>query len=241
VYLLEKYRIQEDFQLISDAIGLLRLGTVDLRGVPALDDHPRFPINETTVPAAFVTPPVQNPFADSGYIHIDSAVLLPAPSKPPVPPQLGEREQYRQCVSEECTQLSPELRPEQFPIEYWSLVADSQKPHMIERWGRFSPERLKAILAMVFDQISIYDGTPERLEQREFIRAQVLANLDAYYHPDPDSPPTLPGTEMEITLRDPNCDPVAVKGHRQTIFARASLFMRTRQMRRCGQVEVSKS
>ncbi len=156
-------------------------------------------------------------------------------------PDEGEHADLLQCLREQCTRLSPHLRPRMFPVSLWPLVADCQKPGLIARWDRFSDERIEWCLNAGLEKVRIYDGNPERLEQKSFMLAQVVANLDRFFHPSDDEVPCIPNVEMEIELTDPNCRPVAFQNRRLQPWERLSLRARIAIMTRQGLVEPTKS
>jgi hypothetical protein len=190
----------------------------------------------------YFTPPTTRQLSPPGSPSANRPPMKPLPRRgaPPGAP-LSESEQFKIVLSVHCTQLMPEMRPEKFPKELWPLVTDELKPRAKDIWAQFSPERIEVCLEQAFSDIRIYDQTPARLEQSHFFRAQVLVNLDAYFHPDPDNPPTIPGVEMEINLKDPSTKPVAVRMRRLQEMERASLKMRVAKMLRTGKLEKSRS
>jgi hypothetical protein len=63
-----------------------------------------------------------------------------------------------------------------------------------QRWDRHPIARGEFIIKD-FGQLDINSKRPQ---QGEFIRALCWVNVDAFYHVDPENPPTVPNTEMRI-------------------------------------------
>jgi len=80
-------------------------------------------------------------------------------------------------------------RPPLFPIKYWCKVFDDQRPEVVARWSVFSEERLQQIL----QELPNIDINPARPNQRDYLYAQMLANLDCYFIPNEEVPTPLKG------------------------------------------------
>jgi len=80
-------------------------------------------------------------------------------------------------------------RPPLFPIKYWCKVFDDQRSKVIGRWSIFSEERLQQIL----QELPNIDINPARPNQKDYLYAQMLANLDCYFIPNEEVPTPLKG------------------------------------------------
>jgi len=97
-------------------------------------------------------------------------------------------------------------RPEEFPIELWTCVFDSQKILVKNRWDSYKSkcnpqERLHDVIQQIL-KIDISKENLSRAAEEPFFRAQCLANLHIYAHPDTLNPPSVKGREYEINLND---------------------------------------
>ena len=98
-----------------------------------------------------------------------------------------------------CSNPMLDQRPEEFPLDLWYNVFDSQKALIKDRWETFKskcnpPERLHDVIKQVM-KIDISKENPSRVAEEPFFRAQCLANLHIYAHPDPSNPPSVKGRE----------------------------------------------
>lgn len=161
------------------------------------------------------------------------------------PKRLPEREQFQQCVREQCTQLLPHLRPPLFPEELWPLVADSEKlgdennPSVKDRWAAYPEERQKECIE-IMNSVRISKENPEREEQEPLFRAQLFANIDAFCHVDEMHPPCTKGYTASIRLKE-GVTPATCRLTRKIPLARACLYQRTTDMLEMGRLERSKS
>ena len=93
-----------------------------------------------------------------------------------------------------CTNMMSELRPDEFPEELWTYVFDSQTIVVSDRWKRIKekcnpPERLQEIQQIMKIDISVENSS--RKAEEPYFRAQCMANLHVYAHPDPRDPPSV--------------------------------------------------
>ena len=138
-----------------------------------------------------------------------------------------------------CNNKQPELRPELFPEELWEWVMDEEKERVQERWSRYTPERLKTLLKEVM-AIKISQEDEGRRKESPLIRAQILANIDKYGHPDPNKPPNIKDFVFKISLVD-GAVPFRTKPRRLSILERMSLAARVAIMLENGQISPSRS
>ena len=106
--------------------------------------------------------------------------------------------------------LQVHLKPELFPIELWKYVQDDDKPRVKMKWNSFKPERLRELIDQVMN-LEIDKSTPGRALEEPIVRAQCLAWLDRYGHPDPHNPPRIEGHECRIELLDHNINRFVLK------------------------------
>jgi len=132
-------------------------------------------------------------------------------------------------ITQKCTQLLPELRPEKFPEDRWHLVADALKPHIKERWSRYTDSRLDELIAAI-NKIEISEEDTGRVMELPLIRAHCLANLDIFGHPDEFNAPPVKGVKFAIRLRDTNCDPARCRMRRYNHLEKGSLECRLELM-----------
>ena len=141
------------------------------------------------------------------------------------------------------TSLMEELRPVEFPVDLWKYVADSQKILVPDRWKAFKekcspPERLQDVIALIM-KIDISVENPSRKAEEPYFRAQCLANLHIYSHPDPKDPPSVKGREYEINLNDTS--PCTAPMRKTSLLEKAYLYWRTKQLESRKMVGVSTS
>lgn len=86
------------------------------------------------------------------------------------------------------------VKPEHFLEDLWKLVEPWEKSFVCNRYARYEPERVSKIVADIEcgDKLDIEDRkllvsapwNPElQASEGDYLRAQTLANLDAYFHP----------------------------------------------------------
>ena len=138
-----------------------------------------------------------------------------------------------------CKQDKPDLRPELFPEDLWKWVMDEEKAKVPERWGKFSPDRLSALLTEVM-AIKISQEDEGRRKESPLIRAQILANIDKFGHPNPNKPPNIKDFVFNISLAD-GAVPFRTKPRRLSILERMSLAARVAIMLENGQISPSRS
>jgi len=148
----------------------------------------------------------------------------------------GMREKYYSSSMED-------LRPEEFPIDLWKYVMDSQKLLIPDRWSSFKkkcnpPERLQEVIQLIM-KIDISLENPSRKAEEPYFRAQCLANLHIYAHPDPKDPPSVKGREFEINLSDTS--PCTAPTRRTSLLEKAYLYWRTKQLESRKMIGVSHS
>ena len=141
------------------------------------------------------------------------------------------------------TSLMEELRPVEFPVDLWKYVADSQKILIPDRWKAFKekcspPERLQEVIALIM-KIDISVENPSRKAEEPYFRAQCLANLHIYAHPDPKDPPSVKGREYEINLNDTS--PCTAPMRKTSLLEKAYLYWRTKQLESRKMIGVSTS
>jgi len=142
-----------------------------------------------------------------------------------------------------CSNPMLDQRPEEFPLDLWYNVFDSQKVLIKDRWETFKskcnpPERLHDVIKQVM-KIDISKENPSRIAEEPFFRAQCLANLHIYAHPDPTSPPSVKGREYEINLTDTS--PCTNPMRRTSLLEKAYLYWRTKQLMGRNMIGVSSS
>jgi hypothetical protein len=110
---------------------------------------------------------------------------------------------------------------EEFPPELWQWVMDDEKPKVKERWERFPSARRKELMEALMD-IKISEEDEGRRMEAPLFRAQILANIDKFGHPNPDQPPNIKGFEFRIALEE-WAVPFRTKPRRLSILERMSL------------------
>ena len=75
-----------------------------------------------------------------------------------------------------CNNLMLDQRPEEFPLDLWSYVFDSQKVLIKERWDQFKakcnpPERLHDVVIAQIMKIDISKENPSRIKEESYFRA----------------------------------------------------------------------
>ena len=102
------------------------------------------------------------------------------------------------CLSERWSLSEDEThKPPKFPSHIWKYVEDAQRPHVIERWSRYPPERLDVILKTLASP-KAYNICEERPNQKPYIVAQLYANIHAIFHVDEEFPERISGYTMRI-------------------------------------------
>jgi len=142
-----------------------------------------------------------------------------------------------------CSNDMLEQRPEEFPLDLWHYVFDSQKVLIKNRWDTFKskcnpPERLQEVIKQVM-KIDISKENLSRKAEEPYFRAQCLANLHIYAHPDPANPPSVKGREYEINLTDTS--PCTNPMRRTSLLEKAYLYWRTKQLMGRNMIGVSTS
>jgi len=141
------------------------------------------------------------------------------------------------------TSALDDLRPTEFPLELWQYVTDSQKVLVPDRWKTFKekcspPERLQEVIQLVM-KIDISVENPSRKAEEPYFRAQCLANLHVYAHPDPKDPPSVKGREFEINLHDSS--PCTAPMRKTSLLEKAYLYWRTKQLESRKMIGISTS
>ena len=141
------------------------------------------------------------------------------------------------------TSSMDDLRPVEFPADLWKYVADSQKVLVPDRWKSFKdkcspPERLQEVIELIM-KIDISVENPSRKAEEPYFRAQCLANLHIYAHPDPKDPPSVKGREYEINLNDTS--PCTAAMRKTSLLEKAYLYWRTKQLESRKMIGVSTS
>jgi hypothetical protein len=165
-----------------------------------------------------------------------------------------------------CIKLQEEHRPEEFPIELWKWVADSEKPLVKERFRplrtlpsmadcinedgevldlRDNPNlwkktRLVELIDEVF-KIKISTESVSRTMEADIFRAQALANIDRWGHPDPNSPVKVENKTFTIRLKNPGDEPCYTKPRHPSQSEYWSLHWRTEYMLRRKEIGHSQS
>jgi hypothetical protein len=134
-------------------------------------------------------------------------------------------------------------RSDEFPLEIWNNVFDTQKVLVKERWATFKskcnpPERLQDVIKQIM-KIDISKENSSRVAEELYFRAQCLANLHIYAHPDPTNPPSVKGREYEINLHDTS--PCTNPMRRTSSLEKAYLRWRTKQLLGRKMIGVSSS
>jgi hypothetical protein len=86
-------------------------------------------------------------------------------------------------------------RPELLPKELWRYVQKGQRAKVKERWATFPHERLVEVSGKLLGEIKV---CLERPQQKPYIEAQCMANLDRFYHVDPMNPAPVKGYTYRI-------------------------------------------
>jgi len=122
-------------------------------------------------------------------------------------------------------------RPDKFPIQYWCKVFNDQRPHVQDRWDKYTSERLEEILREI-EQIDI---NLERPNQKVFVFAQVLANLDCYFIQHEDIPTPLKGFTYRIhtTTEEPQ---VARRQVQWSFLQKAYMNVKMKQLMKANRV-----
>ena len=144
-------------------------------------------------------------------------------------------EDTARILQEQCTQELADARPPEFPPELWKYVCDQQKPLIKDRFAKYPDANRAKLVKDIVENLDIY-ALPVATD---LFRAQALANLDAFGHPNPDNPPTIPGYEYKIELTDPN--PVYHKPQRFNQTETAFLEARITELKGYGKLEDSDS
>ena len=142
-----------------------------------------------------------------------------------------------------CSNPMLDQRPDEFPLDLWHYVFDSQKILVKERWNKFKdkcnpPERLHDVIKQIM-KIDISKENVSRIAEEPYFRAQCLANLHIYAHPDPSNPPSVKGREYEINLTDTS--PCTNPMRRTSLLEKAYLYWRTKQLMGRNMIGVSSS
>jgi hypothetical protein len=87
-----------------------------------------------------------------------------------------------------CTDSQRDKRPELFPTDLWTFVADSQKPLVAERMQQFDQTSLKTNIENLIAKININKARPHCYQ---YYLAQAVANLDRYILIDDNNPPMV--------------------------------------------------
>ena len=103
-------------------------------------------------------------------------------------------------------------RPDQFPKDLWDLVHPSQKKWVQGRFDKFEDkEYLKECVDKILKELDILHRQEEKIEWEEqeiignddkLMRAQALANIDAYFFPDPNTAVLAKDVVAEINTTD---------------------------------------
>eukprot|EP01034_Spumella_vulgaris_P028194 gene28194-35010_t len=133
-----------------------------------------------------------------------------------------EQEEYdlsRKTVDYICTHLATscmwELKPPEFHADYWPFVMDSIKPRVDAIWRSFDIDpmrRIETITAVM--AIDISEETRARKLEMPLFRAQLLANLDCFAHPDKWNQPKIKGRSFTIDLREDDKEPAVARYQR---------------------------
>ena len=145
------------------------------------------------------------------------------------------REDIERLILTKCTQTLDSLRPPEFPPELWQYVEDHQKPLIQARFAQYPDANRAKLVKDIIENLDIYDIPVAK----DLFRAQALANLDAFGHPDPENPPTIPGYEYKIEVTDSN--PVYHKPQRFNQTETAFLEARIAELKGYGKLEDSSS
>lgn len=134
-------------------------------------------------------------------------------------------------VATRCGGMEEYQRPEQFPEEYWPLVAREERARAVEEYKRYPPERVGQLVEEVRKLSICIEDDPRKLEE-PLVRAQGFANLSTWGHPNPDNPPSVREAVARIRLIDPNMQPIYAPPRRYSELETYSLRYRTEKMSR---------
>eukprot|EP01034_Spumella_vulgaris_P022164 gene22164-28272_t len=140
------------------------------------------------------------------------------------------------------TDCMSELRPEGFDAELWPFVMDCMKPRVADTWKRFDidPERKAATIAQIMS-IDISEETRARKLEKPLFRAQLLANLDCFAHPDKFNQPKIKGRQFVIELREDDKEPAVARYQRFDPWQTRFLFLKIQRMCAENRMERSES
>ena len=111
--------------------------------------------------------------------------------------ELASLRNYQQ----KCTNTMSELRPELFPAELWPTVKDELKPRVKPIWDTYTSERLKEIIPQVM-AIDISKEDDIRTAEEPYVRALLMARIDAFYDRDEHDSPLMKNHTYNIELLD---------------------------------------
>jgi len=142
--------------------------------------------------------------------------------------------------SKHCTDCKQEWRPEDFPVEYWPWVFDTEKEKVKERWEKFDID-LEGKAKLIKDVVAMdcSKETEARRSEAPLFIAQALANMDRFGHPDKWNQPRVKGHEFTIELTDDQ--PYMARYQKFDAWQARFLYLKMRQMEAEGRVERSTS
>ena len=138
-------------------------------------------------------------------------------------------------------------RPDKFPEHLWELVDPWEKDYVIGRFEKFKPERLDFVVNEIITKLDIEKRDEKALlpwmkveaSEEDILRAQALANLDAYFYSNEDDVKAhniLADIELKPTVRPFKCRP-----RRYSQVQQAFLEAKTGSMVEEGKLEFSTS
>ena len=142
------------------------------------------------------------------------------------------------------------LRPVEFPESLWDYVDPVQKRFTKTRYDKFKDKvYLCECVDKVVNELDIQKSKArygpswwnlcDKPLEETLMRAQALANIDAFFFPDKDNPSLASDVEVEITTE--NNKPARCRPRRLSAIQQAFLQAKTNQMIRDGKLEPSTS
>ena len=143
--------------------------------------------------------------------------------------------------------IGPEEKPDEFPVELWELVEPNQRKKVAGRFGKFvNKEYLNECIQKVLNDLDIMERKEEEVcwqsnkikaKDGKVMRAQALANIDAYFFPDPKVAELARDVVAEINTTDEK--PMRCRPRKLLVVQQAFLQAKTNIMVRQGKLEES--
>eukprot|EP01034_Spumella_vulgaris_P021960 gene21960-28041_t len=124
-----------------------------------------------------------------------------------------------------------EFRPEEFDKELWPYVMNTEKPKVMARFRAFDHDRPHLMDTLTkIRAIDVSMESPARKLEAPLFRAQLMANITRFAHPDKDDQPTVKGREFVIEVRDDDKEPIAARYQRFDPWQTRFLHVKIRHM-----------